>query len=153
MQPSFDTFYYYFLGHCMNPSDSDKKLLKSSNKRKGSQLQQGRKKRRIFHHGAAGPLNSKLARSAAAATNVVDDEEINEEFSNPEKLKEVTASTIVAVRSLLADTKDERTRRGKYVRYSAELRDEIAQFALENGSLEAASRYTEILGTSVSESE
>ena len=151
MQPSFDTF--FFLGHCVNPltyNRTDKKLLKSSNKRKGSQLQQGRKKRRIFHHGA-GPLNSKLARSAAA--NVVDDEEINEEFSNPEKLKEVTASTIVAVRSLLADTKDERTRRGKYVRYSAELRDEIAQFALENGSLEAANRYTEILGTSVSESE
>ena len=143
------THFIFFLGHCMNPSD--KKLLKSSNKRKGSQLQQGRKKRRIFHHGA-GPLNSKLARSVAAAT-VVDEEEINEEFSNPEKLKEVTASTIVAVRSLLADTKDERTRRGKYVRYSAELRDEIAQFALENGSLEAANRYTEILGTSVSESE
>ena len=58
------------------------------------------------------------------------DEETNEELSNPEKLREVTDSTIVAVRSLLADTKDERTRRGKYVKYSAELRDEIAQFAL-----------------------
>jgi hypothetical protein len=37
---------------------------------------------------------------------------------------------VSAVKALLAATKDERTKRGKYFKYSQELRDEIAVFAL-----------------------
>ena len=68
------------------------------------------------------PRKNRIIFHAGINPNPPESEDIHELMSNPQKLKEVTSSTVVAVKSLLADTKDERTRRGKYIKYTAELR-------------------------------
>ena len=91
-----------------------------------------------------------------------DEEEVEEEdmepcreehlVDNPEKLATATQSAISAVQTLMNETKDERGKRGKYFKYSPELKEEIAEYAQKYGSLEAAEHYSSKLGTPVSES-
>ncbi|XP_068241681.1 uncharacterized protein [Palaemon carinicauda] len=71
---------------------------------------------------------------------------------NDENRQQLTHNTVVAVKALLSATKEERSKRGKYIKYSPELRDEIAQYALTNGNHEAVIYWSDRLGGSVSES-
>ena len=71
---------------------------------------------------------------------------------SPEKVANATQSAITAVQTLMSETKDERGKRGKYFKYSPELKEEIADYAQKYGSLEAAEHYSSKLGTPVSES-
>lgn len=71
---------------------------------------------------------------------------------NDESRHQLTQNTVVAVKALLNATKDERSKRGKYIKYSPELRDEIAQYALINGNHEATVYWSDRLGGAVSES-
>ena len=51
----------------------------------------------------------------------------------PEDVRQqVTNQTVTAVRNLLNATKEERSKRGKYLKYSPELKDQIAQYALQH---------------------
>ena len=61
-------------------------------------------------------------------------------------------TTINAVKTLMSETKDERGKRGKYFKYSPELREQIAEFAQKHGSLEAANHFSTLLGNPLSES-
>ena len=56
------------------------------------------------------------------------DTDSNAILKDPQKIQEVTSQAVVAVKSLMQFTKDERRRRGKYIKYPADLKDEIAQF-------------------------
>ena len=80
------------------------------------------------------------------------DTDSNAILKDPQKIQEVTSQAVVAVKSLMQFTKDERRRRGKYIKYPADLKDEIAQFALEHGSLEASTHFSKTLGSTISES-
>lgn len=71
---------------------------------------------------------------------------------NDENRQQLTHNTVVAVKALLSATKEERSKRGKYVKYTPELRDEIAQYALAHGNHEAVTYWSDRLGGSVSES-
>lgn len=85
---------------------------------------------------------------AAKRSSAVDAAPIQDE----NLLREVTDSTVNAVKALLAATKQERTKRGKYVKYTNEMKDEIAEYAIKNGHVEAAKVYGEKLGCVISES-
>ena len=65
---------------------------------------------------------------------------------------EVADQAATAVQALLQATREERVKRGKYLRYSPELRDEIAEFALQHGQAAAAQHFTRRLSSLVSES-
>ena len=69
-----------------------------------------------------------------------------------DKKKEVSEHAAEAVRVLLKATREERQRRGKYLSYSPELRDEIAEYAIAHGQAQAAQVYTEKLNFVVAES-
>ncbi|KAG7174196.1 hypothetical protein Hamer_G003099 [Homarus americanus] len=71
---------------------------------------------------------------------------------NDESRQQLTHNTVVAVKALLNATKEERSKRGKYIKYTPELRDEIAQYALANGNHEATVYWSHRLGGTVSES-
>ena len=66
--------------------------------------------------------------------------------------KQVTHQTVAAVRNLLVATKEERSKRGKYFKYSPELRDEIAEYAIQHSLNEACKYWSEKLRCNVSES-
>lgn len=61
-------------------------------------------------------------------------------------------STVTAVKALLEATKEERRRRGKYHKFSVELHEEMAIYAMKHGNAQAVRHFTEKLGTAVSES-
>ena len=65
---------------------------------------------------------------------------------------EVSEHAAEAVRVLLKATREERQRRGKYLSYSPELRDEIAEYAIAHGQSQAAQVYSEKLNFVVAES-
>ncbi len=69
-------------------------------------------------------------------------------IEDPTKLKIVTDS----VRLLLGETKEERGKRGKYIKINPQLRDEIADYALTTGNMAAANHYSKLLGHPVAES-
>ena len=71
---------------------------------------------------------------------------------NDESRQQLTQNTVVAVKALLNATKEERSKRGKYVKYTPELRDEIAQYALTHGNHDAVVYWSDRLGGQVSES-
>ncbi|KAK3890716.1 hypothetical protein Pcinc_005351 [Petrolisthes cinctipes] len=75
-----------------------------------------------------------------------------ESVPNDENRQQLTQSTVLAVKALLNATKEERSKRGKYIKYSPELRDEIAQYALTHGNHEATVYWSHRLGGTVSES-
>lgn len=97
------------------------------------------------------PLPTKVEKMKVVSSEDVV-EAVLYDTSHEESMPEVTISTVSAVKSLLADTKDERAKRGKYFKYSPELRDEIAEYALKHGSLEAADHYSRVVGNPLSES-
>ena len=66
--------------------------------------------------------------------------------------EEVVGQAAAAVQALLHATREERLKRGKYLRYSPQLRDEIAEFAIEHGHAAAAQHFTRRLSSLVSES-
>ena len=76
-----------------------------------------------------------------------DDNDLDEDVK-----QEVTEHAAEAVRVLLKATREERQRRGKYLRYSPELRDEIAEYAITHGQAQAAHVYSEKLNFVVAES-
>eukprot|EP00092_Neocalanus_flemingeri_P006674 GFUD01007206.1.p1 GENE.GFUD01007206.1~~GFUD01007206.1.p1 ORF type:complete len:760 (+),score=126.41 GFUD01007206.1:122-2401(+) len=65
---------------------------------------------------------------------------------------EVSEQAAGAVQALLQATREERLKRGKYLRYTPELRDEIAEYAIANGQATAAQHYSNKLNTVVAES-
>ena len=69
-----------------------------------------------------------------------------------DKKQEVSEHAAEAVRVLLKATREERQRRGKYLSYSPELRDEIAEYAITHGQSSAAQVYSEKLNYVVAES-
>ncbi|KAG0728467.1 Cytosolic Fe-S cluster assembly factor NUBP2 [Chionoecetes opilio] len=71
---------------------------------------------------------------------------------NDETRHTLTHNTVMAVKALLNATKDERSKRGKYIKYTQELRDDIAQYALSHGNHEATVHWSHRLGGTVSES-
>ncbi|PSN40211.1 hypothetical protein C0J52_17645 [Blattella germanica] len=75
-----------------------------------------------------------------------------EPLPKDEHRAELQANTVAAVRELLALTKEERRRRGKYQKYSEEVQEEMARYAIEHGSLETVRHFSQHLGTTVSES-
>ena len=56
------------------------------------------------------------------------------------------------VKALIAATKGDRRKRGKYIKYSQELRNEITAFSVEHGASKTAKTFTRKLGFYVSES-
>eukprot|EP00095_Tigriopus_kingsejongensis_P008654 maker-scaffold537_size144400-snap-gene-0.23 protein:Tk08654 transcript:maker-scaffold537_size144400-snap-gene-0.23-mRNA-1 annotation:"transposon ty3-i gag-pol polyprotein" len=58
------------------------------------------------------------------------------------EVTEVAQNTLKAVRALLAATKTERKKRGKYTKFGLEMRDEIAQYALDHGIESACQEFT-----------
>ena len=56
------------------------------------------------------------------------------------------------VKALIAATKGDRRKRGKYTKYNQELRDEITAFSVEHGASKTAKTFTKKLGFYVSES-
>ena len=79
-------------------------------------------------------------------------EEEKDALSDPNTVAVVTQNTISAVQILMSETKEMRSKRGKYFKYSPELKEEIAEFAEKHGSLEAANHYSKTLGNPLSES-
>lgn len=75
-----------------------------------------------------------------------------ESVPNDENRQQLTHNTVAAVKALLNATKEERSKRGKYIKYTPELRDEIAQYALAHGNHEATVYWSHRLGGTVSES-
>ncbi|XP_069950237.1 uncharacterized protein [Cherax quadricarinatus] len=75
-----------------------------------------------------------------------------ESVPNDESRQQLTHDTVAAVKALLNATKEERSKRGKYIKYTPELRDEIAQYALAHGNHEATVYWSHRLGGTVSES-
>lgn len=65
---------------------------------------------------------------------------------------ELQANTVAAVRKLMATTKEERRRRGRYHKYPAELQEEMALHAMEHGNLATVRFFSQQMGTVVSES-
>ena len=57
-----------------------------------------------------------------------------------------------AVKALLVATKEERRRRGKYHKYTTELQEQMAAYAIQHGNPQAVRYFSERLGTMVSES-
>ncbi|KAB7496792.1 hypothetical protein Anas_01970 [Armadillidium nasatum] len=68
------------------------------------------------------------------------------------KRKIYYGSTVEAVKNLLMATKEERSKRGKYLKYTQELRDQIAQYALDHSIPAATTYWSTRLGNTVSES-
>ena len=66
--------------------------------------------------------------------------------------EEVVGQAAAAVQALLHATREERLKRGKYLRYTPQLRDEIAEFAIQHGHAAAAQHFTRRLTSLVSES-
>ena len=87
----------------------------------------------------------RLAKLAEKWSN--EDEELDEGYK-----QEVSESAARAVQVLLKATREERQKRGKYLRYSPELRDEIAEFAVQHGQAAAAQHYSDRLNMVVAES-
>ncbi|KAJ4442037.1 hypothetical protein ANN_11903 [Periplaneta americana] len=75
-----------------------------------------------------------------------------ESLPKDKRRAELQASTVAAVKKLLASTKEERRRRGRYHKYSAELQEEMARYATEHGNLETVRHFSQRMGTTVSES-
>jgi hypothetical protein len=63
----------------------------------------------------------------------------------------VNGGALEGPETLLAATKDERTKRRKYVKYTSDLRDEIAEYAQKYGTFEASKHYAMTLGNPVTE--
>jgi len=84
----------------------------------------------------------KLAEKWSNNDNVID--EIVQE--------EVSENAAEAVCQLLRATRDERQRRGKYVKLDADMRDEIAEYAILHGQAAAAQVYSNKLNAIVAES-
>ena len=74
------------------------------------------------------------------------------ELSTDQHQEEVSERAADAVHELLKATREERMRRGKYLRYTPQLRDEIAEFALNHGPTSAAQHFSHQLSTQISES-
>ncbi|XP_049787452.1 uncharacterized protein LOC126190886 isoform X3 [Schistocerca cancellata] len=70
-------------------------------------------------------------------------------FSQP---SEIRASTIVCVKRLLECAREKQRKRGRYHKYSPEIREQIAQYVTEKGASEAARYFSKKLGRVVSES-
>ncbi|CAL4128565.1 unnamed protein product, partial [Meganyctiphanes norvegica] len=102
-----------------------------------------RKKRRPFGRGPERLLT-------LASSEWTDQQK--EAVPNDESRQQLTHNTVVAVKALLNATKEERSKRGKYIKYSPELRDEIAEYALNHGNHEATIYWSHRLGGAVSES-
>ena len=66
--------------------------------------------------------------------------------------EDVVGQAAAAVQVLLDATREERLKRGKYLRYTPQLRDEIAEFAIQHGHAAAAQHFTRRLSSLVSES-
>ena len=64
----------------------------------------------------------------------------------------VKETTVQNVKALLVATKEERRKRGRYIKYDQELRNEIAKFAENQGASKTAKMYTEKLNSYISES-
>ena len=81
-----------------------------------------------------------------------------EKWSNDEKdldenvKQELSENAAEAVKELLVATREERQKRGKYFRYSPELRDEIAEYAIIHGQSVATAFYSDKLNMVVAES-
>lgn len=75
-----------------------------------------------------------------------------ESLPKDKRRAELQANTVAAVRKLLASTKEERRRRGRYHKYSADLQEEMARYAMEHGNLETVRHFSQRMGTTVSES-
>ena len=75
-----------------------------------------------------------------------------ESVPKDENRNQLTQNTVMAVKALLNATKDERSKRGKYIKYTPDLRDEIALYALTHGNHEATVHWSHRLGGTVSES-
>ena len=87
----------------------------------------------------------RLAKLAEKWSN--EDEELDEGYK-----QEVSENAARAVQVLLKATREERQKRGKYLRYSPQLRDEIAEFALQHGQAAAAQHFSDRLNMEVAES-
>ncbi|XP_049814821.1 uncharacterized protein LOC126262313 [Schistocerca nitens] len=70
-------------------------------------------------------------------------------FSQP---SEIRASTIACVKKLLECAREKQRKRGRYHKYSPEIREQIAQYVTEKGASEAARYFSKKLGRVVSES-
>lgn len=74
------------------------------------------------------------------------------QVESPAERQALTTNTVSAVKQLIEATREERSRRGKYIKYSEELKDEIAEYALRRSHTEAAEYYSQCLGGTVSQS-
>jgi hypothetical protein len=68
---------------------------------------------------------------------------IEKEFKDPSEVKDVAESTISAMKKLLVETREARSKRGKYAKFSPELQDEIAEHALRHGVAATVAYYGE----------
>ena len=87
----------------------------------------------------------RLAKLAEKWSN--DDTDLDENVKH-----ELSENAAEAVKELLVATREERQKRGKYFRYSPELRDEIAEYAIVHGQPDAAAFYSNKLNMVVAES-
>ena len=107
-------------------------------------VEEGSRKRRL---GRADRLRQQKKKRLARLASV---------WQQPEtrdlETEEVVGQAAAAVQALLHATREERLKRGKYLRYSPQLRDEIAEFAIQHGHAAAAQHFTRRLSSLVSES-
>ena len=79
----------------------------------------------------------------------VDEDEDEIEFLTSDEEDRLALGTVKAVKALIEATKEERIKRGKYATYSPNLRDEIADYSLRNGTAAACKKYAGVTGSTV----
>ncbi|XP_075213054.1 uncharacterized protein LOC142319548 [Lycorma delicatula] len=99
-------------------------------------------KKRIVRRGVLKMSATSVSGSSKSTVSDID-------FKPPEACVE---SAVSAVKALLAATKEERRRRGKYHKYTPELQEHMAAYAVKHGNQQAVRYFSERLGTMVSES-
>lgn len=102
----------------------------------------------IFLGNKACPLFSGVSKEASTIASLKSDTG-ETEFKPSEAC---VVKTVSAVKALLAATREERRKRGKYHKYSPELQEQMAAYAVKHGNLKAVRYFSERLGTVVSES-
>ena len=108
------------------------------------EVEEGSRKRRL---GRADRLRQQKKKRLARLASVWPQPQTGDQAK-----EEVVDQAAAAVQALLHATREERLKRGKYLRYSPQLRDEIAEFAIQHGHAAAAQHFTRRLTSLVSES-
>ena len=117
--------------------DDDDQLFLWKGRPKRSERTQRRRLRAAFNpHSRIAKLNKGSKNRATGKKGA------GKDFADPEEVNEVAENTVTVMKELLEATKEARSRRGKYAKFSIEMQDEIAAFAFEHGVAATLAHYT-----------